>query len=651
MRNTVSRGTRLGAAVLLVAGLAAVTPATATQAASSAAGSARCPDVRLVWAGGEGVGVVRSGFADRITVRTSVVSRPRPRLKAQDWPAVEEQGLGHPYFARADRAARAAISVMRTSVARCPSTPLVLGGHSDGAVAARLVLRRLGGPAHRGVRSRLTRVALVGDPAVEPRQRVEVDRSGREAAGVLAGRRTRLPGWVRRQALVEEECLFRDSFCDPGGDAPAPGLHYGYTKKAYRGGWPASLVSGAVLPRRLGAVMLRRGDALDGPALDLPELRMRPVRRLPQGLRIQRRSTGDRIVGRPRPGRSRVVVRAHAVGKAGALARRLTIAVRAKRPGARRGTVLVTRGVDGRPADGQSFAPLVSAAGSTVGFTSAATNLVRQRLGRGAHVFVWDRTSRRHELVGILPDGSAVAGEVRDISADGRRVLFSVTSAQSGQVTLWLRDRDRRTTVPVPADAQLDLAGAVVTYPQPEAGWTYTGAASADARYVVLARTEPPRGASTWSAPLRVWDNQSATVVRTGEFQMTDDGLGQYPDKLSADGRYLVLSGRPAAVVDLADGRVVASGSGVVDVSDDGRSSLRAGYSSRGRLSMRLGPVAGSGAVNLLPGAPHVFDVDDPFAGATVSTKGTAVAYGLDAELVVGQDRSAGRQIYHWRAR
>src|SRR5690606_2126271 len=54
-------------------------------------------------------------------------------------------------------------------------------------------------------------------------------------------------------------------------------------------------------------------------------------------------------------------------------------------------TVLLSRGVDGRPGNGDSIDPVISGDGQVVAFTSAASNLVAGDTNGVADVFVLDR--------------------------------------------------------------------------------------------------------------------------------------------------------------------------------------------------------------------------------------------------------------------
>jgi Tol biopolymer transport system component len=101
--------------------------------------------------------------------------------------------------------------------------------------------------------------------------------------------------------------------------------------------------------------------------------------------------------------------------------------VRDRRRGVNR---LISRGVRGQPASGNSLEPSISANGRYIAFWSYASNLVRSDANRGHDVFVYDRERRKvmwttaHADIG--PFGryrpNAIGGSA--ISANGRYVAF-----------------------------------------------------------------------------------------------------------------------------------------------------------------------------------------------------------------------------------
>jgi Tol biopolymer transport system component len=125
-------------------------------------------------------------------------------------------------------------------------------------------------------------------------------------------------------------------------------------------------------------------------------------------------------------------------------------------------THLVSRGLGGKPADGDSWRPAISTDGGAVAFVSAATNLVSGDRNRSPDVFVADLTAGSIELVSRTPKG--VSGNGASIgpavSADGRIVVFQSEASDLGNPDedinlLWdvfLLDRRTREMVRVSTD-------------------------------------------------------------------------------------------------------------------------------------------------------------------------------------------------------
>jgi hypothetical protein len=156
--------------------------------------------------------------------------------------------------------------------------------------------------------------------------------------------------------------------------------------------------------------------------------RVREADGLPRWLRISRgRLTGTA----PRLGTWRISLQERGVRKQRGEVRRTTLVLRAVTPRAAPGTVLVTRGIDGGPANGGSGSVTLSGDGGTAVFSSAATNLVPgSQQPDVARLYVWDAATDRVSL--LHPEPWA---QVEGISADGRRVLLDLTAG------LFLLDR------------------------------------------------------------------------------------------------------------------------------------------------------------------------------------------------------------------
>ncbi len=118
-------------------------------------------------------------------------------------------------------------------------------------------------------------------------------------------------------------------------------------------------------------------------------------------------------------------------------------------------STLVSRGRDGKPADGQSGFAVISADGSTVAFESTAHNVVAEPTGSAAQVYTWDRKSGAMEVASKAYTGGAAGGGSGglSISADGRFVAFAsgsdtlVPNDHNQAQDVFVRDRKLGTTV------------------------------------------------------------------------------------------------------------------------------------------------------------------------------------------------------------
>ena len=104
-------------------------------------------------------------------------------------------------------------------------------------------------------------------------------------------------------------------------------------------------------------------------------------------------------------------------------------------PGGARGeitsTQLISVGLDGNPANGNSREVDVSADGDVIAFASTATNLVADDTNEATDVFVHIRSSRKTIRVSVTSDGEEGNASSFDpaISANGRYVAFSSTAS------------------------------------------------------------------------------------------------------------------------------------------------------------------------------------------------------------------------------
>jgi Tol biopolymer transport system component len=97
-------------------------------------------------------------------------------------------------------------------------------------------------------------------------------------------------------------------------------------------------------------------------------------------------------------------------------------------------TMLVSRAVDGRAADGQSYSPALSADGRYVAFTSRAGNLVSNDHNQESDVYVRDLATATTSLVSATAHGTAAnAGSSRAaLSENGRWIVFQSQASNLG---------------------------------------------------------------------------------------------------------------------------------------------------------------------------------------------------------------------------
>lgn len=120
-------------------------------------------------------------------------------------------------------------------------------------------------------------------------------------------------------------------------------------------------------------------------------------------------------------------------------------------------TILISASEDGSPANGDSYAPAISADGRYVAFQSQASNLVNGDANQKADVFVRDVQTGQTVLVSATADGSSANGDsdVPSISADGRFVAFQsdasdlVEGDTNGKTDIFIRNLAEGTTVRV----------------------------------------------------------------------------------------------------------------------------------------------------------------------------------------------------------
>ena len=118
-------------------------------------------------------------------------------------------------------------------------------------------------------------------------------------------------------------------------------------------------------------------------------------------------------------------------------------------------TVVVSRARNTEPANGTSFAPVISENGRYVVFPSDATNLVTDPVVElDRNIYLRDLQARRFELISLTVDGEAAGGGTfgPSVSADGRFVAYAsfspniVVGDTNDTYDIFVRDRVLDTT-------------------------------------------------------------------------------------------------------------------------------------------------------------------------------------------------------------
>ena len=117
-------------------------------------------------------------------------------------------------------------------------------------------------------------------------------------------------------------------------------------------------------------------------------------------------------------------------------------------------TKLISKGVGGSQANGDSFDPSISLDGRYVLFTSEATNIVNGDGNNRLDVFIFDRKTGKRSRISVSSAEAEASGDSwnASISANGRFVAFGsesddlVASDNNGQTDVFLRDRKKGKT-------------------------------------------------------------------------------------------------------------------------------------------------------------------------------------------------------------
>ena len=213
-------------------------------------------------------------------------------------------------------------------------------------------------------------------------------------------------------------------------------------------------------------------------------------------------------------------------------------------------TALLSVATDGTHGNADSFAPELSADGSTVAFVSLATNLAAPEPAQVASVFVRDPRTGRTERVSDGVDGLAADGDSRNPSLSGDGLVVAFESAASnlvggdtnGTSDVFVHDRVSGRTTRV----SVDSGGA-----QGNEG-SFTPSISADGRYVAFASeaTGLVPGDHNRAEDVFVHDRKTG---RTTVMSVASDGQpgngASYSPSISADGRYVAFASEATNLV------------------------------------------------------------------------------------------------------
>lgn len=268
--------------------------------------------------------------------------------------------------------------------------------------------------------------------------------------------------------------------------------------------------------------------------------RVREAEGLPRWLKLRK----GRLTGTPpRLGTWRVTLDERGVRKQRGEVRRTTLVVKAVTQRAAPGTVLVTRGMDGRPANGGSGGAVVSGDGSTVLFSSSATNLVAGTPQPDvSRLYVWDTATRRVAL--LHPEAWA---QVRGISRDGRRVLLELTAGlflldrADGSLTqvaprdvgaaltedglrVLYQDRGNELDSPAPRLLEWTVATGATRTVVPDVGTQTFAGMSGDGRHAVMVGPDDSVLLDTTTGAVRDLGRLGVELGTTFRVEVSDDG-------------------------------------------------------------------------------------------------------------------------------
>ncbi len=323
---------------------------------------------------------------------------------------------------------------------------------------------------------------------------------------------------------------------------------------------------------------------------------------------------------------------------------------------------LVSTSPDGRPANADAWFPSVSADWHFIVFQSSASNLVPgagAAEGKQAQVYLYDRETKRVELISARPDGKPTGGESTDpqISPDGRYIAFQSTSSEfipgsdvSTEPNVYLDDRTTRKHVLVTRNREGKPVGGARVQGISANGQEVifsTGAAALDAastspsgfyRYDIGAGQINPavRFDQVWSAD---WDPDSATQdfygttqvfyrdPGTGVKTMISTGVDGEPGNDMSQDAVMTDDGRFISFTSLASNLVAGDTNAYADVFLWDRTTGKIE-----RISMGSNGQEGNG---------HSYQ-------PTLSSDGRYVAFASNAKNLIALDQSEYRELFIW---
>lgn len=231
-------------------------------------------------------------------------------------------------------------------------------------------------------------------------------------------------------------------------------------------------------------------------------------------------------------------------------------------------TVLLSRGVDGRPGNGISRAPMVSGDGRSVVFSSRASNLVAGDTNQAEDIFLVDRESMRVRRISVADVGAQAnrASWLPYMTLDGRTIAFvsaatNLVSGDGNQAAdlfvhdAWTRHTSRVSVAvvapwtgreadgPVTGRAALTVGGQLIAFigdanlAPPEA----TGVPN-----LFLHERRPP---PVYAISGRVLDGQQAPLagitVAAGPQRTTTGADGRYTLDYLVGGTYTLVAAQP----------------------------------------------------------------------------------------------------------